>query len=903
LNDLDEVVKEFLIESSENLDEMDRGLLALEKDPRDRSTLASVFRTIHTIKGTCGFLAFDTLETVAHAGESLLSRLREGELELTAEIASALLALVDAVREILSHIEAGGSEGERDYSELVERLRRLQSGEGLAEPADPRSLFERVGGDEATRRIVRALYDRVLADRELCPLFAEADMERIVEGQARHLGHLFGGPDSYRGPSFRAVHAQLELEFRHFERIQRHLEDALEALGIPSAERSVILGLLTPSRDEHESDRSDESGTDSLDRLYLRPRLGDILQEEGKTSKASVERAFAQQAAGDERPIGEVLVSQGAVSPGDVVEALEIQAASTTGRAESSIRVDVEHLDRLMNLVGELVLARNQILQHSAGENTGFQAASQRLNQLTTELQEGVMKTRLQPIGNVWNKFPRLVRDLSLACGKRVRLELDGKDTEIDKTILEAIKDPLTHLVRNSIDHGIESPEVRVERRKAPEGILHLRAYHEGGQVTIEVRDDGGGIDFARVKEKAIENGFLVGEEAERPNERELSNLIFLPGFSTAPNVTQISGRGVGMDVVKTNIEKIGGTIDVQSRLREGTTFRIRIPLTLAIIPALMVESCGDVYAIPQVSLLELVRLEGAKAQRGIERIQGAPVYRLRGKLLPLVDLQKELGQGELIHPRSALDDTAVHIVVAQADGRELGLVVAAIRDTGEIVVKPLSKHFKGIPLFAGATILGDGRVALILDVVGIARQAGVTAEATARLADDSEVTSEVDRIEDRATLLLARVGPDERVGIPLTFVDRLEEIRECTIERVGGVEVVQYRGQIMPLVRLPQLLGAAPSARTEEEGSLEVIVHTRDSRSVGLVVDAILDVAEDALTVSSRLGADRMGIQGTAVVQGRVTSLLDLPGLLSERMPGYFDCDSAETSAAKDER
>jgi two-component system chemotaxis sensor kinase CheA len=377
-----------------------------------------------------------------------------------------------------------------------------------------------------------------------------------------------------------------------------------------------------------------------------------------------------------------------------------------------------------MNLVGELVLTRNQILQFNARqEDTTLNTTSQRLNLITTELQAGVMKTRMQPIGVVWNKLPRLVRDLATSSGKQIQLEMDGADTELDKTIIEAIKDPLTHIVRNCCDHGIEKPEARLRAGKPAGGTLSLRAFHEGGQVNIEISDDGGGVNLQRVKEKALEKGLVRPDQIERMSEREVLGLIFLPGFSTAPKVTSVSGRGVGMDVVKTNIEKIGGAADLASRVGEGTTVKLKIPLTLAIIPGLVVKNGGERFVIPQVSLLELIRLETDSGKSSIEWIHGTPVYRHRDRLLPITYLSQVLGQG------ATQNSDAINIVVLQAEDRQFGLVVDDIQDTQEIVVKPLGKQLKGLSCYAGATIMGDGRVALILDVLGIGQLSGVVQE------------------------------------------------------------------------------------------------------------------------------------------------------------------------------
>jgi two-component system chemotaxis sensor kinase CheA len=742
----DDIVREFLVESAENLDLLDRELIHLENDPRNRDTLASVFRTIHTIKGTCGFLGFTKLESVTHVGENLLSKLRDGELAPSPEITTALLQMIDAIRHMLTSVEAVGNEGERNDQELIKTLTRLLQGSAQDKRQDTAAI---VG--PAVRRFATTV------DTKKLPLPAPP------------------------GPS--AVDAAVE-------------------------------------RNE-------------------------------------------------------------AVPPGAAETA---QRQNRGAASESSIRVDVVLLDKLMNLVGELVLARNQILQFSnRREEAGLIAPSQRLNLITTELQEGVMKTRMQPIGNIWSKFPRTVRDVATMCGKQVRIEMEGKETELDKTIIEAIKDPLTHIVRNSVDHGIETPPKRVASGKSAEGRLLLRAYHEGGQVIIEISDDGAGLDSEKLRRKAVEKGLITPEQSARMSEREATNLIFLPGFSTAEKVTNVSGRGVGMDVVKTNIDKIGGTVDVQSKPGTGTTVRMKIPLTLAIIPALIVTNRGERYAVPQISLLELVRLEGEDAKKRIELIQGVPVYRLRGRLLPLVYLDRELRTDPY---RVASDADAVNIVIVHADERQFGLVVDGINDTEEIVVKPLGKQLKGIKAFAGSTIMGDGRVALILDVLGIAQSSNVVNEVRARALAEKEKESVVEQV-DKQTLLLFTGPGDGHMAVALDHVGRLEEFPISAVERAGGREVVQYRGEILPLMFLAEILEerrshsrlAATPAKTANLDKLQSIIYSAEGKRVGLVIDQILDIVHESIKVKSP--ASRFGVLYTAVIQGRVTELLDMPALL----------------------
>ena len=755
MNEMDEVLKEFLVESYENMDRLDRDLVSLEERPDDKQILGSIFRTIHTIKGTCGFLGFGKLEKVTHVGENLLARLRDGSLKVDGEITTALLSLVDAVRSMLTHLESHGDEGERDDSMLVQELVRLNDGtqKPVAKP--------------------------------------------VAASQSPAAAPVAAAPDPV-APKSEPV-------------AQSH-----------KPEVAAVVPAAAPAHDH---------------------------VEEHPAPSAPVQPAASKPAEKSAEKHGE-----------------------DSKMSDANVRVDVGLLDKLMNLVGELVLARNQILQHGATDrDAAFLATSQRLNLITTELQEGVMKTRMQPIGTVWNKFPRVVRDLAVLCGKQVRVEMEGKETELDRTIIEAIKDPLTHIVRNSVDHGIETSQERLSKGKSAEGRLLLRAYHEGGQVNIEIADDGGGIRIDKVKAKAVEKGLITAEHASRMSEREAVNLIFLPGFSTAAKVTNVSGRGVGMDVVKTNIEKIGGAVDISNRVGEGTTLRIKIPLTLAIIPALVVTCDGDRFAIPQVSLLELVRLESEDAKTGIESIRGTPVYRLRGSLLPLVYLSRVLG----LAPK---EQDHVNIVVLQADGRPFGLVVDSINDTEEIVVKPLGKLLKGLPCYAGATIMGDGKVALILDVMGIAQAGRVGGEGR----DQKMANSDKDQKQSsgtKQTLLLLQVGESRRMAVPLDLVARLEEFQGDKVELASGQAVMQYRDQILPLIDLPQMFGGAP-ALDGQPRAMQVIVHNGPQGGVGFVVDRILDIVEEDLAIQRK--ARSHGLLGSAVIQQKVTDLLDVEALVS---------------------
>ena len=805
---MDDILKEFLTESLEGLDQLDTKFVLLEQNPEDRETLASIFRTVHTIKGTCGFLGFGHLEKLTHAGENLLSLLRDGKLQFSREIASALLNMLDAVRTMLGEVERTGGDGEEAYPDLIETLHRLKTGGAAADspPASPVTMPS--------------------------PEILSTPISETPTGQA---GDFLLAPEASAYPDA-ADHFPVEAETNPNPPAQ------------PALDNLIFFGLPEPAA--------------AVPELVI-PAVAASTPPTPAPPTEAISPA-------PERP-GPAPVASGSGAP---------------TIAESSIRVDVPLLDKLMNLVGELVLARNQILEYSTlQENAPLQAASQRLNLITSELQEGIMRTRMQPINNIWAKFPRVVRDLSVSCGKQVRVEMEGKETELDKSLIEAMKDPLTHLIRNAIDHGVELPTIRQADGKPEEGLLSMRAYHEGGQVHIEIGDDGAGINPGKLRNKALEKGLITAERAATMTDQDIRRLIFLPGFSTAEKITNISGRGVGMDVVKTNIEKIGGVIDLESELGHGTTFKIRIPLTLAIVPALIITSGKERFAIPQVNLLELIRVNEEQRSTAIEYVHSNPVYRLRGKLLPIVHLNRELR----LAPARATG--VINIVVLQAGQHQFGLVVDQINDTQEIVVKPLDKVLQDIPVFAGATIMGDGRVALILDVLGIAQQAHILSES-----HDQGVSAQLREARagaaERQTLLLVRSPGNSRLAIPLAPVSRLEEIPINQVESAGDVDVVQYRGQILPLIHLRDILSERRSFnRLVDAGGapvdanlLQAIVFGDGLRQVGLIVDEILDIIQDVFEVKGR--ATRNGVSGTLVIQGRVTELFDVEGFLRRVAP-----------------
>jgi two-component system chemotaxis sensor kinase CheA len=772
----EEEIREFLIESNENLAMLDREIVELEQHPEAPQLIASVFRTMHTVKGTCGFFGFSILCGLTHITENILEQVREKIRPATPELISLILEAVDAVRTVLGEIELIGVEGEDIHSDLRRRLE-----EAFAAAAPPEGNF----GIEPE---------------------PEAEADVVEDPVAVELTGLF-------------------------------------APYVPAVTKKVVA---------------------------MKP------VETMPAPAAAVEVT------------GEFDAEEPALQKNQPVQ-------------DSSIRVQVGLLDKLMNLVGELVLARNQLLQGSAGRDAALTRTAQRLNLITSELQEGVMKTRMQPIGIVWNKLPRVVRDLAQTCGKKIQIDMIGADTELDKTIIEAIKDPLTHIVRNSCDHGIETPEVRLLRGKPAQGRLVLRAFHEGGHVNIEISDDGAGLDIAKLKVKAVQKGLARAEQVAAMSEREAAHLVFLPGFSTAEHVTNISGRGVGMDVVKTNIEKTGGMVDIYNRPEGGTTVKIKIPLTLAIIPGLVVtlepvaaepasdmQQTGQRFVIPQANLVELVRLEGEEDHKRIENVNGSLVYRRRGALLPLIYLNRVLQTGA-----QAYDAEVVNIVVLQAEDRPFGLIVDGISDTQEIVVKPLGKHLKGLTSYLGATIMGDGRVALILDVAGLARQAGIGAHSrgAGHAADEATVSS----TDATQTLLLFRAGRYNRLAVPLALVARLEQFPASQVEQASGHPVLHYRNQILPLVSLAGLLDPDREDVALAADPLQVIVFGQGARSVGVVVAEVLDIVEETVGVSR--ASTKPGILGSAVSGGKLTDFVDLHALVTSSGEDWMQSPEQHTA------
>jgi two-component system chemotaxis sensor kinase CheA len=765
---MDDLLREFLTETNESLDTVDNQLVRFEQDPNNAKILDNVFRLVHTIKGTCGFLGLPRLEALAHAGETLMGKFRDG-MPVTGDAVTLILNSIDRIKEILAGLESAQAEPEGGDHDLIDAL-------------------------------------HAMVERGMAAMSASAS------------------PIASAAP------------------------------GQPAIEQGTLTYQV-------------------LERA-LRP---------GEVSLDDLERAFRETAA-EVAPPAKEAAAKAAAKPVVKKAFAEPETAESDRVANQSIRVNVDTLEHLMTMVSELVLTRNQLLEISRRhDDTEFKVPLQRLSSVTAELQEGVMKTRMQPIGNAWQKLPRIVRDLSAELGKQIELEMHGADTELDRQVLDLIKDPLTHMVRNSADHGLETPAERIAAGKPEQGTIRLSAYHEGGHIIICIADNGRGLDTGRIKAKAIANGLVTESDLEKMTEAQIHKFIFAPGFSTAAAVTSVSGRGVGMDVVRTNIDQIGGAIDVKSVAGAGSSVTIKIPLTLAIVSALIVQAAGDRFAIPQLAVVELVRAR-ANSEHRIERIKDTPVLRLRNKLLPLMHLQKLLK----IEDGSASDPENGFIVVTQVGSQTFGIVVDGVFHTEEIVVKPMSTKLRHIEMFSGNTILGDGAVIMIIDPNGIAKALGTSGAAQLEITEEN-AAMRVIAAEQLTSLLVFRAGSAQPKAVPLALITRLEEIAIEKIEKSNGRHMVQYRDQLMPLVQMDGVDIAT-------EGAQPILVFSDDGRSMGLVVDEIIDIVEERLNIE--VASTHEGILGSAIVKGQATEVIDVGHFLPMAFADWFSRKEMRASA-----
>ncbi|WP_417464906.1 chemotaxis protein CheW [Kordiimonas sp.] len=876
---MDDLLNEFLTETGESIDVVDVELVKLEQDPNNKEVLDNIFRLVHTIKGTCGFLGLPRLESVAHASENVLGKFRDGELQVSEHAVTVILESLDRIKEILAGLEATEEEPEGDDSDLIARLDAIAEGAVAAPDPEP----DTVEGEIVDVGLGRALKPGEVSLEELEAAFANAPGPEEAEpeepaaapsstGAGKTLFDRVGGEDTL------AVAAHLIAQ-------RLGTDGTLSKFFANTASdlrKGQFMGLMLAIFKD-DLDAADNVGRQLVSVSGFTDQHFDKLVE---MMKAVLVECQVDGDAADEAAMSFELVRDAVVSAAKEIAKAETNKAGTASaaraqaagpsaaapteqkRTSQSIRVSVDLLEDLMNMVSELVLTRNQLLQITRNmDNSELGVPLQRLSQCTTELQENVMKTRMQPIGNAWAKLPRIVRDLTVELDKKIDLEMLGADTELDRQVLELIKDPLTHMVRNSADHGIETPAERMAVGKPENGTIVLNAYHEGGHIIIEIKDDGRGIPVAKLSAKILEKKLATEAELADMSDSQIQKFIFHPGFSTAEKITSVSGRGVGMDVVRSNIEKIGGTIDMVSIEGKGSTFQIKIPLTLAIVAGLIVKAQEERYAIPQISVLELVRAS-QNSEHKIETIKDTPVLRLRNRLLPLVYLNEVLGfmTRDEIDDRENVDD---FIVVTQVGAFTFGIVVDQVFDTEEIVVKPVAPILKDLEIYSGNTILGDGSVIMILDPNGIAARANSGVGDHEREEEDAREQVRRTAANEKESLLVFRAGGKNPKAVPLALVARLEEIEVDTIELSDGRHMVQYRGALMPLIK------AHPDMELRSEGRQPVLVFTDREYTMGLAVDDILDIVEEELNI--KLASDKQGVVGSAIISGKASEVIDV--------------------------
>ena len=823
---MDDLVAEFIAETEDSLNDLDAELLRLEQDPGDEEILGNIFRIMHTIKGTCGFLGLNRLASIAHSSENILDNIRDGKMQASPEAVALVLESIDAIKDLVTDLQDEGAEPDGDDSELIGRLDAFVASGG-------------VGTEAAAPEPAPEPEPEVKAEDEVAPPEPKEGEVSLEELEAAFLAAP--GPDDEDEPTVAPP------EPKEGEVSLEELEAAFQAAPGPDDEDEPTVAPPEP--------------------------------KEGEVSLEELEAAFQAAPGPDdeepqkpEEPVKEVAKAQAiaeglAVSKPEAPKPPAAKKPAATPAANPLIRVNLSILEDMMQMVSELVLTRNQLLQVTRGlEDEALNGPMQRLNHITSELQDCVMQTRMQPVSNAWTKFPRLIRDLAKELDKKMELVQEGGETELDRQVLEMIKDPLTHMVRNSADHGLEMPDKRLAAGKPEKGTVTLRAYHEGGHIIIEIQDDGAGIPIDKVKEKCLANGVLTEAQIETLSDQQIIQNIFAAGFSTAEKVTSVSGRGVGMDVVRTNIEKIGGTVEVKSEQGKGSTFFIKIPLTLAIVSILIVESGGKRFAVPQINVQEIVRANG-DGEYVIETVKEVPVLRLRGTLLPVLNL----GQLLQLPEQEERPKNQGFVAVCRVGAHAFGLLVDRVYDTEEIVVKPMAPCLRDIPYYSGSTILGDGSVILILDVNGLTKELGQVEDASAIEPQtlDQQVQAKPSRF------LLFEAGNEVPKAVSLDMVSRLEEIDASEIEFSTDIPVLQYRDGLMRLVTLND------SYALPDSGIIEVIVFQFDTHSIGLYVSEIKDIIDFVYDI--KMPSEVGWCLGSTVIEGVTTEIVDVGFLISQ--------------------
>jgi two-component system chemotaxis sensor kinase CheA len=854
----DELVLEYLAESREHLATIETDLLSIEQSgaDMDEQLVNRVFRAAHSIKGGAGFFDLMKIKELAHRTENVLDLMRSGQMIPNSEIVSILLLAFDKLRDLIANYSDSNN---ADISEFTEALSRLA--EEHLSPTEKNSTSEIV-------------------------TIAIPNSTRLIETLAFDLDQARRGGKTIYVLAYDLIHD-----------IQRRGKTPLEVLN----QLMKCGAILATEFDLNSAGTLDDEPSNELllDILYATALDAYSLSQVFELPKERVHRIDnpgrtttepeAQSASLPAQAPAPVCAEPASIAPApERIEQVSkpITTAAAAPVVETTVRLNVTLLDSLMTLAGELVLGRNQLTEAVRNEDMqGISAGSHRVSLVTSELQAAVSLTRMQPVAGMFSKFPRLVRDLASELGKEVQLNLEGGEVELDKTIIEGLSDPLTHMVRNSVDHGIEAPAARVAARKPPIGIVTLRARHQAGQVVIEISDDGKGLSAEKIAASALKKGQITAEQLQVMSEYDKLALVFLPGVSTAEKLTNVSGRGVGMDVVKTNLDRLGGKVEIESVPGKGSAFRIKLPLTLAIIPSLLVSESGERFAIPQVSVGELIRIPASQIAERIDRAGDAEVVLVRDRLVPLVHLAEVLGSS-----RAERGSKALNIVLVDEGSFEYGLVVGELHDTVEIVVKPMGRHLQGLREYAGATILGDGQVAVILDVAGLAVRAGLSRTGALAVAGQEQSTESTVEMH---SLLLFENAPGEHCAVPIELVTRVERVRAVQVENLGGRRTMQYGGASLPLVALQDV---AEVDKLLESQQWVVVVFERAGRPVGLLVAEPLDMIETHLTMDT-VALRQTGVAGSALLGGNTTLMLDIFELAEAARGKWPDAEAGTPS------
>jgi len=982
----DDLIKEFLAEAREHLANMENDLLAIEEAGAaiDEELVNKVFRAAHSIKGGSSFFGLNKIKELAHKAETVLDMIRSRKMEPNPEITNILLVAFDKLRDMINNVS------QSEYADISEHITSLSNLVTSYLPDQQKDAINQVAvlQSETQPQVVGIpATDLERARRTGQFIYAiEYDLIHDIERKGKNIVQVFN--DLYDSGEILDVVVDYEavgtLEDTVSNKIPLRLTFATilepdiigSLVDVEEEKIKVLFGSVAPGEGQappefqvtFEQPGADaepaiekptpvESATQRVEEPPDIPSYGMPEPEPARISTPSPAPVQAPVSISAPTPIAAQApiptpIAAQAPIPTPISTPAPISTAAAAfsdahpemheadkGKSgvlagESTLRVDVSLLESLMNLAGELVLSRNQLREAVLqNDHRALVASSQRINLVTSELQDAIMQTRMQPIGNVFGKFPRVVRDIARSVSKDIQLDIRGKDVELDKSLVEGLSDPLTHMVRNAADHGIETPAERIAQGKKPGGTIRLEARHEAGQVVVEVADDGKGIDPQRIAASALKKGIVSREKLQAMSDKDKMALVFLPGLSTADTVTDLSGRGVGMDVVKTNLERLGGKAEIESEPGKGTLFRIKLPLTLAIIPSLIVTVEGERFAIPQINVVELLRIRAEHAKVRIEVVGDSEVLILRDQLVPILRFNDFLGvmptyidpntgrreisrrsrvadrrsphhpimagTGENLERTDASADerrcadgrrrraaSDIEIVVVTTGTMQYGLVVDSFQNTEEIVVKPLGRHMKGLQEYAGATIMGDGKVALILDVTGLATKADLSPLSGSSRGEEISAEAEKERLQDTHSLFLFHNGPDELCATPLDTVLRIERIVGHQIEMVGGRRTMQYRGKSLPLMALSDV---APVQPIDEGRDLAVIVSSVYGREVGLLGAMPVDVVESHADIDQTTHRQN-GITGSTIIRDKTVLLADIYELVESLFPEWVN-------------